>query len=724
MIEKRLQKDQVGTLSLIGSKGNASPCDFVSQNPSVPSILNNAEIMSAVVQDYLGLNPLPPKQEALNIQPLLQHHYSDCVTHLINHVPNFGSQNPVIASSMPLDFTGTRRYEKAFLGVRSFKCLLTILHVHQSFPSANAFSSALNFILPQKSASASSFQIYPQTVIVLTPLSQLSKLSNHVLTAIKLHNNLYFLPEIFILGHIASSGVGSSSIRGHFICWYCGRGPTDHRHVQSLEFACAGSTDTCKTEMAQVVEANVVNGAAPMWNSMYPFRTLSSKQMTRHANPFDRVRPSSVADAVASFVLDFNGTWYNRETWVSVFPHFVEATPEILSESENRFKLTLLQTGMTPRIKFITQSKVWSPKSSYTVYFTPFTWLLWVALLLAAVFIHLIMRVSRFTLSFGGYDFTSMRKSTGVPASMAVRTQKPSFLSSRMEFGTWLLATATILNVYQAAFSSEFTLTFPFVTSWRHLTELDNFTFYLLVSNYSCGRFMHKRKDQAIIETTQCTENTLLFPECRIVNMLGLLGEHEGKYHRNADLEHWLRGLRSNLYLLCNSEENMEKRSYERKARAAGMAFLTYDYEFQHNWEKINKIMHTNSEFKYANNLNVDDDFGVTFTGYMFTDGLHKRFSQEVIGRFKMLISAGIYAFWEKWDRIRFSQSGLQIKRRVRRYEAPLPKPLSFYNSGTAWLFGAQIVAWLGAIFVFVTETISSCFIQKSGSLLRGKRLK
>ena len=69
--------------------------------------------------------------------------------------------------------------------------------------------------------------------------------------------------------------------------------------------------------------------------------------------------------------------------------------------------------------------------------------------------------------------------------------------------------------------------------------------------------------------------------------------------------------------------------------------------------------MEANPSLKYANNLDADDDFGVTFKGYAFTDGLHPRIAKAVIGRFKVLISSGIYWFWEKWDRIRFSPSGL-----------------------------------------------------------------
>ena len=92
----------------------------------------------------------------------------------------------------------------------------------------------------------------------------------------------------------------------------------------------------------------------------------------------------------------------------------------------------------------------------------------------------------------------------------------------------------------------------------------------------------------------------------------------------------------------------------------------------------------------------------------MFTDGLHSRFSNAVIGRFKYLISSGIYWLWEKWDRIRFSQSGFKTGGWVtRRSKMASPKALAFGNSGTPWLFGTQILVWVTAMFVLAIETVN-----------------
>ena len=94
----------------------------------------------------------------------------------------------------------------------------------------------------------------------------------------------------------------------------------------------------------------------------------------------------------------------------------------------------------------------------------------------------------------------------------------------------------------------------------------------------------------------------------------------------------------------------------------------------------------------------------------MFTNGLHLEFAKGVIDRFRVLISSGIFGLWERWDRIRFSQSGLQSQSQVARHEKILHKPLSFDNYGTPWLLGFQIVVWVTTVIVFVIEIVRADF--------------
>ena len=147
-----------------------------------------------------GVRLSPPE---FNIQPLV-HHYSDCVTHLINHEHNSMPQVPTITSRIPQNFTGRdRSYEKSFFGVRSFRCVLTVLFTYQ-VQSDYAFQSTFNFILPNFWSSP--VQIYPQTVIFFAKSPHLQHVTIHMTDAIKYHHNLYFLPEIFILEYATPTG--------------------------------------------------------------------------------------------------------------------------------------------------------------------------------------------------------------------------------------------------------------------------------------------------------------------------------------------------------------------------------------------------------------------------------------------------------------------------------------------------------------------------------------
>ena len=662
-----------------------------------------------------------------DIQPFLNPYSADCVSHLINlgtEVDLSLVPTPIVSSKLTENTNiNERKYEKSFLGVRSFKCLITLLWVGQTLSTESPPLSAFNFILPEKVKSGS-IQIYPQTVIFLATSKHLAKLSRQVESAVEGHNNLYFLPQIFLLEQLTSSSA-QSSVRGYFICWYCGRAPRESFTVNSIQFSCSRNIPTCADEMRQVVDKNVQNGARSMWKSAYPFALGSIALPAGHADPFNRFSPSSLADAVLGFVLDFNGTWYNLDGWIRQYPHFLEASPELLLDIGTKFKMRLVPTGTTSRIKFITTSKVLSPKSSFTVYFAPFSWLVWVGLA-GFVIISSVIEVIAFALSTqSDFSYSSVLAAIceffhwklsslfGQYKHSSIPVLFPSQRSSvtlRVVVSMWLMATATVLYVYQAGFSAELALTFPFVTSLRHLTELDNFSLYLLVSDDLCKRNRTQWRADTLLPYQPCIYDVFLFPECRIIYKLELMvdrGRYLSQNKAKADLAQRLLGSSP---LLCNSEESIHRFSTVNDTGRVGSAFITYDYEFQHNWNKFIKLMESNPSLKYANNMDADDDFGVTFTGYVFTDGLHTRISNRVIGRFELLMSSGIYWLWEKWERIRFIPSSVQSEGRRFRKEKMLPRALSFENSGTPWLFILQMAGLVIGALVFVFEKVNDFF--------------
>ena len=118
--------------------------------------------------------------------------------------------------------------------------------------------------------------------------------------------------------------------------------------------------------------------------------------------------------------------------------------------------------------------------SSYTVYSAPFSCMVWTALAIAIV-ITFLVEVSIFGLpgwlgqqstQQAIYELITLKLSSLVgqywraPAAIIVPSKTPSS-ALKIMLTTWLMVTATLLSVYQAAFSTEFTVPFPFVTTLK-----------------------------------------------------------------------------------------------------------------------------------------------------------------------------------------------------------------------------------------------------------------
>lgn len=75
--------------------------------------------------------------------------------------------------------------------------------------------------------------------------------------------------------------------------------------------------------------------------------------------------------------------------------------------------------------------------------------------------------------------------------------------------------------------------------------------------------------------------------------------------------------------------------------------------------------------------------------------------------RLEVLLSSGIYGLWVKWDKLVF------LRRQTHNESEEEPKDtrraekvggLSFKNSGSSWLFFAQLGGWTGASVLAVIE--------------------
>ena len=169
-----------------------------------------------------------------------------------------------------------------------------------------------------------------------------------------------------------------------------------------------------------------------------------------------------------------------------------------------------------------------------------------------------------------------------------------------------------------------------------------------------------------------------------------------------------------NSLALCSSPERIEKILETMKANKTNGAFVTYADEFQHNWAMFAQIMERHPDWKIANNFASQDKFGLQAQAYIFSEGLHRRYRNRVEGRFKTLLSSGIYGLWSKWQRIKFSMSGLRYdEKKLEATNGSPGDPLSFENSEISWLFLAHCLMSLGAFVVFGVEQVLNIIVKK-----------
>ena len=241
--------------------------------------------------------------------------------------------------------------------------------------------------------------------------------------------------------------------------------------------------------------------------------------------------------------------------------------------------------------------------------------------------------------------------------------------------------------------------------------ELENFTIYLLVNDKVCNWSENQELiHHGVLHANNCHSNVNgnFFPAC---NIWDYISDSYKLFQVSKRVKHW--GITESLYhssfLLCNKPENVEQAALQVNYRKNPMAFLTYDYKFEFNWKIFTALMKKYPDWKFANNYESNDDTGIHPKGYVFSEGLHRRYKDPFINPLKRLIGSGIYGLWEKWDRIKFSQSGLrsgepETTAGVRRGMIEYSGALSFDNSGTPWLFAGQALVWLGSSIIFILE--------------------
>ena len=700
----------------------------------------------------------------VNIWPLILHDYSSCCVHIANSADNIDISTigtPIILSRS-LSFQAHQR--KLLEALISVSCLLSIISFSTRELNAPHF---LDIIDTEGDEWGIWQEIYPQTYLLVVDKSVQNnwpEFGNDFVSSLDLH--LQHWPEVFVLYNITTTTATHREPTFHvgFFCWYCRSAEallTRHNFwglsMDIVELSCSASDDgsQCRRALKDTVATSVSDWGARLWH--YPSLREDSA-LHPNVDPFGRGRSEHIGMAVAAFLYRINGS-FRPPPLTRHLPWFDQVVPDLIPERE---KPSILSVGSTPPIKFVTLTGVFSTKSSYEGYLTPFTPHVWLVLVASAglsllVEVFVVRRETgyhrqRLSLSTVVHELLYRKLSSFIgkynspypPALLPSQNrgqQRPS-RGVMIVAAAWLIGSTALINSYGASFNSETLRMFSYETEYEKLIQLKNFMLYVLLDANECKKLWWLKKTPEDMDLA-CLG--FEFPECEIGFRI-----YSQRYYMRTKVEEMSRtrgkgdhgsirtspevlsgakqlleiltNFENNLFILCNNPEQVEITVEAIVKKGERAAFITYEYEFQYNWAIFTEIMKRRPNWKFASNFESHDRFGMEENVYLFSSGLHKPFKERFEGRLKVLVSSGIYKLWSKWQRIRFSMSGLRHgNSKLEPTNGSPGDSMSFENSAASWLFWAQSLAWLGAVIAFVAELMYD-FVKQTK--IRGVMMK
>ena len=144
-----------------------------------------------------------------------------------------------------------------------------------------------------------------------------------------------------------------------------------------------------------------------------------------------------------------------------------------------------------------------------------------------------------------------------------------------------------------------------------------------------------------------------------------------------------------------------------------GGVFVVPQDEFELYWDLFKMQMQEAKReeggggkgLRFAHNRNVKDESLVHPKMYLVQEGLDARYPQRLTSRMSVLVTSGIYLFWERvhstltLDEVRRERNIMVINENI-----PLFEPLSFHSSNVHLNFDVALLCWLLCLVVFVME--------------------
>ena len=631
----------------------------------------------------------------LNISPLIDL-YSNCATHVVDTDGLFqlpAHRSPIILTFKRRILNSSLSYQNSFAGVRYPRCLLTIAGLFMSW--TYEFETLLEYIIPTSYESLLTpdtptrnfARVYPQLIVIV---------SNKSIASID--TNLQFLRKATCTDHQAlffNLRLNQDLMSFPRIIGEIPRG----KLFQDLEFNCS-TLESCKNE----IEARITIVGDFVRNSWHIYGSYGNSSASG-GSPF--LEPKSQQITLTGPCYQYFGR---------AFPRYSSAPTDIVEISR------------TPVVKFVTTAGVFTPKSSYRVYFSPFLPTVWLVISISAgITVVMIIGVykTQGTVETGLYYLTMESATWVFASSIGQYKHSGTPLISRSSFRQvvwiivpvivgWLVLSTFLVNVYSAIFNSDATRSFYYLTNYTRFLELPlDVSTYILVNESYVRRFeaeFSARNCNVLRKNLFCPFHNNIPAACTIdsaFNNAALRMKSAGEVTSSATCpsgnlcknrlkEDWikLRKLYSGVQFTCANTESITRILLEAKKP---LAFLISDHDFQRYWKLFVQVMQSHSEVQVANNFYSDEKFLSHPVAIQFMSGIHSALKCSALARMKVLSSSGIYDLWEKWHHIKFTDGGLRHAGKKLVQENKVDR-LSFDNSGSWWLFPAQTMARSGGV--------------------------
>ncbi|CAG7728591.1 unnamed protein product [Allacma fusca] len=422
-------------------------------------------------------------------------------------------------------------------------------------------------------------------------------------------------------------------------------------------------------------------------------------------NPFQRTNPARLKDIALTFltgnlIKDISGDSYKSPGHqLELFANDASKTKFI--DSPALFQVFPL-SHTTPK-NFITSDSVHAITLEYALYTNPFKSSVWFCIILVAFVAAAILSVGicphdRITLVRVFLKAITLLKILLDQGQVGPNdwSKLSTFAGSkRFTYTIWLVFGVIISIWYKCFMETDVITGNEFMTDWKELHELENFTLLYPGLGRTGKQFCKKNCE---IHLRQCSFSLNSF----------MCYDYEESFILQTRFAKHI--FPSQFRLFCDEDL---KSIIDNVLTLPKTALVVPANEFEFYWEQVrNQMRGKNLKFWHNRKTINDQLIRPTISVFLFGQVLNERYC-HVAKRAKIMLSAGLYAFWEKWDKIRFPRCNTDYHSKVSRNGDVTPLSM---ESSLALALNAFIIGLLVCVGIFIGEVISlryPCFSRK-----------